>query len=129
MAILSSLFSLYIYIYILFKMENSEFEKAKAFAFNNIIEYAANSVVSKTIIKKPTGTVTLFSFDKGEALSEHTAPFDALVQIIDGSAEVIIDGKSHLVEIANSIILPANVPHALKAVSRFKMLLTMIRSN
>ncbi len=109
-------------------MENSEFEKAKVFAFNNIIEYAANSVVSKTIIKKSTGTVTLFSFDKGEALSEHTAPFDALVQVIDGSAEIIIDGNPHQVESGSSIILPANIPHALKANSRFKMLLTMIRS-
>src|SRR5208283_2704399 len=104
-----------------------EFERAKVFSFNEIIEYAANSVISKTIIKKETGTVTLFSFDKGEALSEHTAPFDALVQVIDGSAEVIINGKSNEVKAGQSVILPANIAHALKATERFKMILTMIK--
>jgi quercetin dioxygenase-like cupin family protein len=108
---------------------NSEFEKAKTFSFNEIIDYAPNSVISKTIIKRPTGTVTLFSFDKGEALSEHTAPFDAMVQVIDGAAEIIIDGKSFLVTAGNSIIMPAGIPHAVKATDRFKMILTMIKGN
>ena len=108
-------------------MENTEFERAKVFSFNDLIEYAANSVVSKTIIKKPSGTVTLFSFDKGEELSEHKAPFDAMVQVIDGTAEVIINGKSNEVKAGNSIIMPANIPHALKAAERFKMILTMIK--
>ena len=106
---------------------SSEFETAKVFSFNEIIEYAPNSVISKTIIKKPTGTVTLFSFDKGEALSEHTAPFDAMVQVIDGSAEIIINGNPFRVEAGNSIIMPAGIPHAVKANERFKMLLTMIK--
>jgi quercetin dioxygenase-like cupin family protein len=110
-------------------MENTEFERAKTFSFNDIIEYADNSVISKTIIKKQTGTVTLFSFDKGEALSEHTAPFDAMVQVVDGTAEIIINGVSNTVTAGNSIIMPGNIPHAVKANERFKMVLTMIRSN
>lgn len=109
-------------------MENTEFEKGKVFSFNEIIEYAANSVISKTIIKKQTGTITFFSFDKGEALSEHTAPFDALAQVIDGTAEIIINGKSNKIGAGNSIIMPANIPHALKATEKFKMILTMIKS-
>ena len=79
-------------------------------------------------INKKTGTVTMFAFDKGEGLSEHTAPFDALVYIIDGEAKILISGKSHLVKKDEIIIMPANEPHSLKAVKRFKMLLTMIRS-
>lgn len=109
-------------------MENTEFEKSKSFNFNEIIDYAKGAVVSKTIIKKPTGTVTLFSFDKGEALSEHTAPFDAMAHIVDGIAEITINGISHSVKEGNTIIMPANIPHAVKAIERFKMLLTMIRS-
>lgn len=92
------------------------------------IEYSDNAVVSKTIIKKPTGTVTLFSFDKGEELSEHTAPFDALVQIIDGEAEIVTGGKLNRVISGQTILLPSNIPHSLKAVEKFKMILTMIRS-
>ena len=110
-------------------MENTEFEKAKSFSFNDIIDYAANAVISKTIIKKQTGTVTLFSFDKGEGLSEHLAPFDALVQVIDGTAEIIINGKSNMLNAGRSIVMPGNVPHAVKAVERFKMILTMIKSS
>lgn len=92
------------------------------------IKYSDNAVVSKTIIKKPTGTVTLFSFDKGEELSEHTAPFDALVQIIDGEAEIVTGGKLNRVISGQTILLPSNIPHSLKAVEKFKMILTMIRS-
>lgn len=93
-----------------------------------LIDYQASSVVSKTIIKKPTGTVTLFAFDKGEGLSEHTTPFDALVYLVDGEAEITISGKINLVRKGEMIIMPANQPHALKANGRFKMLLVMIKS-
>lgn len=93
-----------------------------------LVEYQTASVVSKTIIKQPTGTVTLFAFDKGEGLSEHTAPFDALVYLIDGEAEITISRKINLVKKGEMILMPANQPHALKAASRFKMLLVMIKS-
>ena len=92
------------------------------------VEYQADAVVSKTLIKKETGTVTLFAFDKGQGLSEHTAPFDAMVCILDGQAEITIDGKLIKVKNDQIIIMPANKPHALKAVERFKMLLVMIKS-
>lgn len=92
------------------------------------IEYQSDSVVSKTLINKPTGTVTLFAFDQGQGLSEHTAPFDAMVQVLDGKAEVIIEGQSHDVADGEMIIMPAHKPHALKANERFKMMLTMIKS-
>jgi quercetin dioxygenase-like cupin family protein len=84
--------------------------------------------VSRTLIDKKTGTVTLFAFDKQQGLSEHTAPYDALVQIIDGEAEVTISGKKHQLKQGEMIIMPANKPHALKAIERFKMMLVMIRS-
>jgi quercetin dioxygenase-like cupin family protein len=93
-----------------------------------LIDYQTGSVVSKTIIKKSTGTVTLFAFDKGEGLSEHTAPFDALVYLVDGEAEITISGKVNVVKKGKIIIMPANQPHALKAANRFKMLLVMIKS-
>ncbi|MBK8290714.1 MAG: cupin domain-containing protein [Flammeovirgaceae bacterium] len=107
---------------------NKVIEAATVFSVQDSIEYAAGSVVSKTIVKKPTGTITLFAFDAGEGLSEHTAPFEAVVQILDGTAEITIDGKPFTVETGAGIILPAQVPHALKALERFKMMLTMIKS-
>lgn len=94
----------------------------------DMVDYQKESVVSKTIIKKKTGTVTLFAFDQGEGLSEHTAPFDAMVQVIDGEVEIKISGKPFILKQGDMIIMPADEPHALKAVKRFKMLLTMIRS-
>jgi len=94
----------------------------------DLIAYQSGSVVSRTIIDKKTGTVTLFSFDEGQGLSEHTAPFDALVYLLDGEAEVTISGKPLRLREGEMTIMPANQPHALKAVKRFKMLLTMIRS-
>ena len=94
----------------------------------DLVSYQDGSVVSRTLIKKKTGTVTLFAFDQGEALSEHTAPFDAMVYILDGKAEIIISGNSNILEKGNMIIMPANEPHALKAVERFKMMLTMVRA-
>ncbi len=93
----------------------------------DLIEYQQDSVVSKTLIKKEKGTITIFAFDKGQGLSEHTAPFDALVQVIDGSAEVIISGESHTTQTGEMIILPSGKPHALKAIEQFKMMLVMIR--
>lgn len=107
-------------------LENTDYHSPSE--LDKIIDYQTGSVVSKTIIKKPTGTVTLFAFDKGEGLSEHTAPFDAMVHIIDGEAEVIIAGKVNLVKKGEMIIMPANQPHALKAKEKFKMMLVMIKS-
>ena len=93
-----------------------------------LVSYQEGSVVSKTIVDKKVGTVTLFAFDKGQGLSEHTAPYDAIVQLIDGEAEITVSGKAQRVSKGEMIILPANEPHALVAVERFKMLLIMIRS-
>lgn len=109
-------------------MENTAFEKGTKFNYTERIDYAAGAVVSKIVLKKETGNITLFSFDKGQGLSEHTAPFDAMVFIVDGEADIIIDGKSNLLKAGESIIMPANISHSLKAVERFKMLLTMIKS-
>jgi quercetin dioxygenase-like cupin family protein len=94
----------------------------------DLVAYQGGSVVSRTIIDKKAGTVTLFSFDEGQGLSEHTAPFDALVYLLDGEAEISISSKPFHLRDGDMIIMPANQPHALKAVKRFKMLLTMIRS-
>ncbi len=115
---------------------NSEKEKAdvlqaclgKAQKLTDLVEYAADSIVSKTILDKPAGTITLFAFDKGQRLSEHQAPLDAVVQIIDGAAMLTIGGEDVKVSAGRIIIMPANVPHAVTAEERFKMLLTMIRT-
>jgi quercetin dioxygenase-like cupin family protein len=93
-----------------------------------LIDYQADAIVSREIVKGKTGTVTVFAFDAGQGLSEHTAPFDALVQILDGEAEIKVSGESHEVKAGELIVMPANKPHALKAVRRFKMMLVMIRS-
>ena len=93
---------------------------------SNLVNYQDGSIVSKEIIKNEKGTVTLFAFNKGQGLSEHTAPFDALVYNFDGKAEVIIEGKSHFLGAGDIIMMPANKPHALKAIERFKMLLVMV---
>jgi quercetin dioxygenase-like cupin family protein len=94
----------------------------------SLIEYATDSIVSKTILDKPVGTITLFAFDEGQKLSEHTAPYDAVIQVIDGSAQLTIGGKDVKVLAGEIIIMPANVPHAVAAEEKFKMLLTMIRA-
>lgn len=101
---------------------------AQALKIIDLLDYQEGSVVSRTIIDKKTGTVTLFAFDEGQGLSEHTAPFDALVNIIDGEAEIVISGKSLHVKEGEMVIMPAKEPHALKALKKFKMILTMIRS-
>jgi quercetin dioxygenase-like cupin family protein len=107
--------------------KKTAFPSAEIFNMQSKIDYAEGSVVSKIIIRNERGNVTLMAFDQGEFLSEHTAPFDAIVLILDGKGEVIIDGKSFLLAIGESIILPANIRHAVNAPERFKMLLTMIK--
>jgi len=94
----------------------------------DLADYQKGSIVSRTIIDKKTGTVTFFAFDEGQGLSEHTAPFDALVYLLDGEAEVTISGKPFHLKGGEMVVMPANDPHALKAITRFKMILTMIRS-
>ena len=107
----------------------SEDIKAKALDIQSLLDYQSDSVVSREVIKKELGTVTFFAFDQGQGLSEHSAPFDAMVQIIDGEAEITISGVKHNVEAGEIIIMPANEPHALQAVnSPFKMILIMIKS-
>ena len=94
----------------------------------DLSDYQKGSIVSRTIVDKKTGTVTFFAFDEGQGLSEHTAPFDALVYLLDGEAEIVISGKPFRLKAGEMLIMPANDPHALKAIKRFKMILTMIRS-
>ena len=102
--------------------------KAEVFTPANQVAYAEGAVVSRTIIENGGGTVTLFSFDANQGLSEHTAPFDAMVCILDGEARITIGGKPHHLKTGESIIMPANVPHALDAVTAFKMMLIMIKA-
>jgi quercetin dioxygenase-like cupin family protein len=109
-------------------MSTNEFAKSEVFSFSGSVDYAAGAIVSKTVLKKETGNISLFAFGKGEALSEHTASFDALIQVVDGRGEIIIAGKSYFLETGQSIILPAKIPHAVKAVEKFKMVLTMIKT-
>jgi quercetin dioxygenase-like cupin family protein len=109
-------------------MDTNEIEKSKAHIIVEIIEYVPNSVVSRTIIKKFTGNVSVWSFDSGEGLVEKTSPFDTFAQIIDGTAEIIIDGKSNLLESGQGIIIPAHASNIIKANVRFKMILTIIKS-
>lgn len=92
-----------------------------------LVDYAEGSIVSRTLVQSKVGTLTLFAFEKGQELSEHSAPFGALVQVLDGKGDIIIDGKSFPTEAGKSILMPADIPHAVKAPERFKMLLTMIR--
>ncbi|MGD0794594.1 MAG: cupin domain-containing protein [Dehalococcoidales bacterium] len=106
----------------------TENQAGQAMGLVGLVEYQAGSIVSRTLVDKSTGTVTLFAFDKGQGLSEHTAPFDALVLILDGEAEVTISGRQQKVKSGEIIIIPANAPHALKALYRFKMMLVMIKS-
>ncbi|UNC92856.1 cupin domain-containing protein [Candidatus Contubernalis alkaliaceticus] len=99
----------------------------KVIPLTNLVKYQEKSVVSRQVIAQKTGTVTIFAFDQGEGLSEHTAPFDALVQVLEGEVEISIAGEPHIVKDGEMIIMPANKPHALKALSQFKMMLVMIR--
>ena len=105
----------------------SHFNHSTIYDFKKDISYAENSVVSKRVLEKTTGNISLFAFDKGQQLSEHSAPFDAMVQCVEGKVEITIDKKPYILTEGQSIIMPANVPHALVAVEQFKMLLTMIK--
>ena len=111
---------------------NSQGSTGKPFSqpagLTDLLSYQDGSVVSRTIIDKATGTVTLFAFDQGQGLSEHTAPFDALVYLLDGDAEVTISGKALYLKAGDVVVMPAGQPHALKAVKKFKMMLVMIKS-
>jgi quercetin dioxygenase-like cupin family protein len=107
-------------------MEQS-IEKGEKFNAAEATNYSAQSVISRQVIKSEKGTITLFAFDKGEGLSEHTAPFDAMVLLLDGKAEITIGGKPNALQTGQAIIMPANIPHSVKAVERFKMMLVMIR--
>jgi len=107
---------------------NAEVEQGQACKLVEMIDYQDKTIVSRTLIKKPTGTVTLFAFDGDEGLSEHTAPFDALLYVLDGQAEITISGQAHTVCAGEIITLPVGKPHSVRALSRFKMLLTMVRS-
>jgi len=115
-------------------MNHDSQTKAKGLAGAQVVKagelanYQDGAIVSREILKKPTGTVTLFAFAEGQGLSEHTAPFDALVQLLEGEAEITISGQPHRVQGGEMILMPAHQPHALKALTRFKMVLTMVRS-
>ncbi|MFB3890199.1 MAG: cupin domain-containing protein [Candidatus Bathyarchaeia archaeon] len=110
------------------KPENTPTLAAKAENLGNLVEYQEGSVVSRTLVDKKAGTVTLFAFDAGQGLSEHTAPYDALVYVFDGEAEVTIAGKPVRLKPGELTLMPAGKPHAVKAVSRFKMMLIMVRA-
>jgi quercetin dioxygenase-like cupin family protein len=94
----------------------------------SLVNYQEGAVVSRTLISRPTGTLTLFAFDEGQGLSEHTAPFDALAHVLEGEAEIVVSGKLLPTKAGEAVLMPANQPHSLKALTKFKMLLTMIRS-
>lgn len=98
-------------------------------ALADLAAYAEGGVVSRTLVENPSGTITLFAFDEGEGLSEHTAPFDALVQVLEGRSRWTVGGKASEVSVGQVILLPADVPHAVEAVERFRMLLTMLRGS
>ncbi len=104
-------------------------EKGISFPLKEQVAYASGSVVSKTLLKKDTGNLTLFSFDAGQGLTEHVSPFDAVVYIIDGRAEITIGGQKQSVETGEMLVMPAGIPHALHAAESFKMLLIMIRGD
>lgn len=108
-------------------MKANEFKKRDKFRFGDEVSYADAAVVSKHLLKKKSGNISLFAFAKGEGLSEHTAPFDALVYIVDGLADIRIDGVSNRLAQGEAIIMPANIPHALDAIENFKMVLVMIK--
>lgn len=103
-------------------------DTSKIINLDKLVEYEEKSIVSTELIRKESGTVTMFAFDENEGLSEHSAPFDAMVQVIDGTVEIKIDQKPHVLNKGDLIIMPANVPHALTGKTKFKMILTMIKS-
>jgi quercetin dioxygenase-like cupin family protein len=108
--------------------EEDQAEKPEVKQLIDLLQYQDGSIVSRVLLKNKGGSVTLFAFDQGEGLSEHTAPFDALVVVLDGEADIQIDSEHFTVRAGETLLLPANHPHAVKALSKFKMLLTMIRA-
>jgi quercetin dioxygenase-like cupin family protein len=109
------------------KMKSAEDLKGRALALAGLVGYQDGAIVSREVVSQPTGTVTAFAFDRGEQLSEHTAPFDAMVIDLDGEADITIGGRDHRLKPGEMIIMPADVPHAVRAATRFKMLLVMIK--
>ena len=105
-----------------------EMPVAETVRLMDLVNYQEGAVVSRTLLKRPTGTVTLFAFDEGQGLSEHTAPFDALAHLLEGKAEIVVSGRPLIAKSGEAVLMPANQPHSLKALTRFKMQLTMIRS-
>lgn len=108
-------------------MEPTKFMTQKPFVYAQEINYSDGGIVSMRVLEQPAGNVSLFAFDKGQKLSEHTAPFDALLQVVEGEAEIVIGGTPNVVSAGMTIIMPANIPHAVNATERFKMVLTMIK--
>ncbi|PKP45771.1 MAG: cupin domain-containing protein [Bacteroidetes bacterium HGW-Bacteroidetes-11] len=109
-------------------MDNNKFNNRKPFSFNSEISYSDGGIVSKRVLEKSVGNVSLFAFDQGQKLSEHTAPFDAMIQVMEGEAEIVIGGEPNHMTAGDTIIMPANIPHAVNAITRFKMVLTMIKA-
>ena len=103
------------------------FQPGNKFRFPDSVEYSTDGIVSKRVIDRPVGTVTLFAFDKGQRLSTHSAPFDAMVQVVEGAAEIIIDNTLYNLAAGDTIVMPAGIPHAVNATEKFKMILTMIK--
>ena len=110
------------------KTPQTQLPPAEPMALVESVQYAPGSIVSRTLLKTDTGTLTLFAFDEGQSLSEHTAPFDALVHVLDGEAEITVGGVAHRVKAGQMILMPSSTPHALKAVQRFKMTLFLVRA-
>lgn len=108
-------------------MEKSLFEHSNVFRFPEKVDYSSEGIISKRVLDRPVGTVTLFSFDKGQRLSTHSAPYDAMVQVIEGNAEIVINEVLYKLGSGESIIMPAGIPHAVFAPEKFKMVLTMIK--
>lgn len=109
-------------------MRQEQFPRSEVLVLAEAVKYSEHSIVSRQVMKEAGGNITLFAFDGGQELSEHTAPFDALVQILDGRAEISIAGREYRLEAGSAIIMPAGVPHAVRATEPFKMLLTMVRT-
>jgi quercetin dioxygenase-like cupin family protein len=109
------------------QMEKSIFSHSNVFRFEGSVEYSNEGIVSKRVIDRPAGTVTLFAFDKGQRLSTHSAPFDAMVQVVEGNAEIVINEAPFHLGAGETIIMPAGIPHAVNATEKFKMVLTMIK--
>jgi len=108
-------------------MSTSIFQPGNKFRFPDSVDYSTDGIVSKRVIDRPVGTVTLFAFDKGQRLSTHSAPFDAMAEVVEGEAEIVIDNTPHKLSTGDTIVMPAGIPHAVNATEKFKMVLTMIK--